>query len=287
MKNKNRCVLVKAIAFLLAVTATSPGVVILLSDTQAPGPAGVLETFLTTNFNNVTEIRHANFALFSAAATQDALNGTGAYAGLGPVDVVIFGRTLASADYDNFDAAGYNNLSIPVVSLTSYVVRQDANRLGWHGSGATTDKSVVGSETTITVAGASIMGLAAGTYDIALPPSGTDSLYNGLGGGTAAFGGASILATIGGDTLAAYWPAGAAPGNTAAATVPTFPGARLLFNLDNDVNGDLGNITATGRQALVSAIDFATPLNVVPEPSSTFLVLASLGLIGIRRKRTL
>jgi hypothetical protein len=106
-----------------------------------------------------------------------------------------------------------------------------------------------------------------------------------LGGGTTAFGGGSILATIGGDTLAAYWPAGAAPGNPTAATVATFPGNRLLFNLDNDVNGDLGNITPAGRQALISAIDHATPLTAVPEPSSTLLVLAGASLLAVRHRQ--
>jgi hypothetical protein len=147
----------RALALLLAGAASSPAVVIVLSDGQAPGPSGVLESFFNSSFGNVTEIRHANYSLFDSAATRDALNGTGAFAGLGPADVVIIGRTLASADYDEFGAAGYNTLAIPVVSLTSYVVRQDANRLGWHASGATTDKSVVGSETTITAAGALIL----------------------------------------------------------------------------------------------------------------------------------
>jgi hypothetical protein len=285
MSIKSLSFFVKATALVLASTVPSPGVVVVLSDTQAAGPAGILESFLNTNFINVTEIRHGNFALFSGAGAQDALNGTGAFAGGGPADLVIFGRTLGSADYDNFDAAGYNGLNIPVVSLTSYVVRQDTNRMGWHASGATIDKSVTGDETTITASGAPILGLTAGTYDFALGPSATDTLYNGLGGGTSAFGGASILATLAGDTLAAFWAAGAAPGNPTAATVATFPAPRLLFNLDNDVNGDLGNITATGRQALVSAIDFATPLNAVPEPASACLVLAGLAVLANRRRR--
>jgi hypothetical protein len=283
MNSTKKCTLIVA-STLLAASAVSPGVVVVLSDTVAPGPGGVLETFLSTSFANVTQIRHANFALFSAQATQDALNGTGTFAGMGAADVVIIGRSLASADYDNFDSAGYNALGIPVVSLTSYVVRQDGNRLGWHASGATTDKSVVGSETTVTALGASIFGIAEGTYDFALPPSGTDSAYNGLGGGTTAFGGGSILATIGGDTLAAYWAPGSAPGNPTAANVATFPAARLLFNLDNDLNGDLGNISSAGRQALASAIDFATPLNI-PEPSSVLMLSAAVGLVASRRRR--
>ena len=187
-------------ALFIAGTTTSSAVIVLLSDTVTPG-TGVLEGFLTSSFGNVTEIRHGNFALFSAATTQDALNGTGAYAGMGAADVAIIGRALSSADYDNFESAGYNTLTIPVVSLTSYTARQDANRMGWHGSGATGDKSTLGNETTVTAAGVGILGLAAGSYD--LGTGNPDGSFNGLGQGSSAFGGGSVLATIGGDTLAA------------------------------------------------------------------------------------
>lgn len=273
-------------ALFIAGSMSSSAVVVLLSDGVAPG-TGVLEGFLNSSFGNVTQIRHGNFALYSAATTQDALNGTGAYAGMGAADVVIIGRTLASADYDAFDSSGYNTLTIPVVALTSYTVRQDANRLGWHASAASTTQLVAGNETTVTAAGASVLGLPVGTYDLNdLNPGGD---FNGLGVGTASYGGASILATIGGDTLAAYWATGSAPGNTTAATVATFAGPRLLFNIDNDPNTvsgnfDLINLTPTGKQALVSAIDFATPLTAIPEPSSNLMGLASLGLLARRRR---
>jgi hypothetical protein len=284
MIKKKFSFIASTIALLLAGHSTSSGIVILLSDGQLAG-TGVLENFFLTNFNNVTQIRHGNFANFNAPATQDALNGTGAWTGFGPVDVVILGRTIASADYIT-NAVGYNTLDIPVVALSSYAVRQDGPRLGWHASNNSTDKSVAGLEATITGSGAPILGFAAGTYDFITEASGTDSTFNGLGVGTTAFGGGSILATIGGDTLAAYWDTGAAPGNPTAATVATFPAPRLLFNLDNDVNGDLGNINAAGELALISAIDYATPLTAVPEPSSVCLLLGGVGLIANRRRRT-
>jgi len=47
-------------------------------------------------------------------------------------------------------------------------------------------------------------------------------------------GGGNVLATIGGDILAAYWETGAAPGDPASAGVDTFPAPRLLMNLDDD-----------------------------------------------------
>jgi uncharacterized protein (TIGR03382 family) len=282
--------LLAVLSVLAAGTSTSSALVVLISDLVPAGPAGALEAFLSSNFTNVTEIRHANYANFAAAGTQDAILGTGAFTGNGAADVVIIGRSLGSADYDAFDAAGYNTLSIPVVNLTSYTARQDGNRMGWHASGATVGTSVAGVESVVTTAGAAILGLAAGSYDLLTEVSATDSLFNGLAAGTTAFGGGSILATVGTDTLAAYWAIGDAPGNPTAATVATFPGPRLLFNLDNDPNAgnngvnDLRNMTPAGLQALRSAIDFATPLTAIPEPSAAVLGLVGFVLLSRRRR---
>ncbi|MFP6878074.1 MAG: fibronectin type III domain-containing protein, partial [Roseibacillus sp.] len=262
-----------ALASLLVLglsTAPSSALVIMISD-LVPGSGGNIETFLSTNFTNVTEIRHSNWANFNAAGTQDALNGTGTFAGGGAADVVIIGRSLSSGHYDNFDASGYNSLTIPVVSLTSYTVRQNGNRMGWHGSSTTTGQQIGGDESLVTAAGAPILGLGAGTHDLLSAVAAAADNFNGLGAGSTAFGGATILATVGPDTLAAYWAIGTAPGNPGAATVDTFPGPRLLFNTDNDPNSgnnganDLANMTAAGTQALINAIAFATPL-AVSEP---------------------
>ena len=207
--------------------------------------------------------------------------------GQGAADVVVIGRSLSSGDYDNFDAAGYNTLAIPMVSFTSYTVRENGNRLGWHASSTTTNKPIAGDETTVTADGLSILGVPAGTYDFLEGAAN----FNGLGVGTTAYGGGTILATVGGDTLAAYWATGSAPGNPTAATVDTFAGPRLLFNVDNEPNAgnnganDLQNMTALGTQALITAIENTTPLVAVPEPSSAaFLALAGLGVF-VRRRR--
>ena len=271
---------------LLLATTTSQGIVVMLSDTEPPGAE--LETWISANFTNVTEIRHGNYADFSATASQDALLGTGPHAGNGRAEVFIIGRTLSSPAYQNV-ATGYNTLPIPVVSLTAYTARQDGNRLGWHASGATNGVPTAGAETTVTPAGAAILGVAPGTYDFYNSAGGT---FNGLSGGTGAFGGGTILATIGTDTLAAYWAPGSAPGNTSIPGQPaTFPGPRLLFNLDNDVPGGGSNDFAGfapgngGPVALRNAIDFATPLTAVPEPSSALLGFSTLGLLGLRRRR--
>lgn len=241
--------------------------VILISDLTPPGAP--IEQFFTDNFDNVAEIRHGNFANFTAPATQDALNGTGVYAGRGPVDVVVIGRSLDSAPYIGEAPKGYNTLTIPVVNFTSYTARETGNRLGWHASDTTANKPIANDETTVTAAGAAILGLPAGTYNLhERVPNGN---FNGLSVGTIAFGGGQILATIGGDTLAAYWETGAAPGSSFEfAGVEAFPAPRLLFNLDNTPNvgnngaNDFSTLTATGLGALTSAIEFATPLVSLP-----------------------
>ncbi len=276
-------------ALLAAGTSTSPGVVVVLSDLVPADPGGALESFLNDNFTNVTEIRHANYSNFAAAATQDAINGTGAFSGSGAADVVIVGRSLSSGDYSGGNSTGYNALGIPMVSLTAYISRSLGTRLGWHTGSASHGPSVAGAESTVTAAGAGILGIVGGTYDLVANSPG--DTFNGMAIGTTGYGDGEILATIGSDTLAAYWDAGDAPGDPATAGVATFSAPRLLFNLDNDPNSgnngvnDLANLTPEGLAALRSAIDFATPLTAVPEPSSALLLFAAASGAALRRRR--
>lgn len=285
MKMKSPKLLAAAIAglALLPFTSSQALVVVLSGGADANGTANLnqLESFLTSNFTNVTEVRKGDFANFSAAATQTALTGA---------DIVIIGRTLGSAAYQNV-STGYNSLDKPVIALTSYVARAAGNRLGWHTGEATHAASslVAGAETTVTAEGATVFNLAAGTHDFNANNGG--GTFNGLGLGT--IGGGDILATINGEILAARWDAGDAPGNPATAGVATFPAPRLLFNLDNDpIDGsptgsppnDLGSLTAAGRSALIAS--FASMgLTPVPEPSAALLVVASVFGLGAARRR--
>lgn len=245
-----------------------------------------IEDFFTDNFNNVTEIRHGDFANFSSTASQDALNGTGIYAGNGPADVFVVGRSLSSGGYDAGDADGYNGITIPFINFTSYTARELGDRLGWHTGSATNGGSRNGSETTVTAAGSSILSLSAGTHDLWTD----DPDFNGLGTSTNV-GTGDILATVNGNILAAHWDAGDAPGNVTSAGVATFPGTRLLLNLDNEPNAgnnganDFTGLTAAGLDAYVDAIDATTALQQVPELSAALLGFLGLGLIA-RRKRS-
>lgn len=233
-------------------------------------PAGSpIKDFFTDNFNNVTEVRHGDFSSFAAQASQDALHGTGAFAGKGAAEVFVVGRTVSSASYGSGNADGYNGISSPFVNLTAYTARALSNRLGWHTGSAATTGTRNGLETTVTANGVSILGLTVGSHDWF-----TDAVaFDGLSLGTTGFGGGKILATQGANTIAAYWAAGDAPGSPTDAGVATFPAVRLLFNLDNAPNSgnnganDITNLTTEGLAALVSAIDFASPLTAgLPDP---------------------
>ncbi|MDG2124083.1 MAG: hypothetical protein P8J87_10320, partial [Verrucomicrobiales bacterium] len=121
MKTKQKLAVFSTLSFLAVSAVPSSAVVVVLSDLVPAGSP--LEDFFSNNFTNVTEIRHANYANFSSAASQDALNGTGPHAGNGPADVFVIGRSLSSGDYDAGDADGWNGISIPFVNLTSYTAR--------------------------------------------------------------------------------------------------------------------------------------------------------------------
>lgn len=264
--------------------APSSAIVVMISDLT---PAGApIEDFFNDNFTNVTEIRHGNFANFSAPASQDALNGTGAFAGQGAADVFVIGRSLSSGGYDAGDADGYNGITIPFINMTSYTAREAGNRLGWHTGSATNGGSRNGAETTVTAAGASILGVAAGTHDF----WSDDPNFNGLGTSTNV-GTGDILATINSNILAAHWDIGDAPGNPTNAGVATFPGVRLLLNIDNEPNAgnnganDFTGLTPEGLASYREAIDATTPLIAIPEPSTGLLGILALGGMTLRRRR--
>ncbi|MFT6178784.1 MAG: hypothetical protein ACJAQT_003568 [Akkermansiaceae bacterium] len=267
---------------LLALTATpASALVVMISDLS---PAGApIEDFFSNNFSNVTEIRHGDFANFSNS--QDALNGTGAFAGMGAADVFVIGRSLSSGGYDAGDADGYNGISIPFINMTSYTAREAGNRLGWHTGSAGNTGSRDGAETTLTLAGAALLGAPVGTYDLWTD----DPNFNGIGTSTDV-GTGDILATLGGNILAAHWDIGDAPGNVTNAGVATFPGVRLLLNIDNEPNAgnsganDFTGLTPEGLSAYAGVIGATTPLTPVPEPSTGILGLLGAGLM-LRRRR--
>lgn len=165
-------------------------------------------------------------------------------------DVFAVGRFLSSAAYANAaNSTTFNELTIPVISFTSYVVRQDSGRWGWHASGANTGNPVAGTETTVTTEGATAFGVAAGSFDW-FAGAGNFNAVGSIG----PVGGGEILATMNGDILAAHWSAGSLTGLGA-----TLGGDRLLFNL-----GQSGSLTvlpsSAGLLALIQALETYTPL---------------------------
>lgn len=245
-----------------------------------------LRTYLTDNFAGITAFNVGNYA-----------DPTTIPAG---TDVAIIGRFISSNNYSDVTRAqGWNALTIPVISFTSFASRDNGSRLAWH-SGSSADAgagSANGADSTLTAAGASLFGGAAGdTLDIYDETHRTGGSISTLGIGIVGDG--DILATVGGNIVAAQWDTGDAFGGTVTGTTPdTAGGPRLLFNLsepniDPDVNvnraaaNDPGaSLSAAGQDAFNAAVVATAPALAVPEPSTGLLGLCGLvSALGFRRR---
>lgn len=269
-----------ALTLCLWTAHTASAITVVISGGDATGNTEIAN-FLNANFSNVNEVRTGDFANFSSTATQDALNGTGTFAGSAAADLVIFGRLTTSSAYQNDVAAGFNDLTTPVVSFTSFVTRSTTDRLGWTGGNVLAQSNALsataGDETTITTAGAALFGIAEGTVDW---HDSAGNSFNAAGSGSVGDG--EILATIGGGAgiLAARWNAGDLSG-----TGDTFGGERLLFNLDPNAATDttFASLSSAGETALITALEDVSGLTAIPEPSS--MLLCSLGALGLLRRQ--
>jgi autotransporter-associated beta strand protein len=203
-----------------------------------------LISFIQGNFSDVN-ITYGNFSDYTTNAA--VIEGA---------DLFILGRQLASADYANAtNSASFNALTVPVVAFTSYVTRPLDGRWGWHDGDIAAGLSTVGAETTVTAEGATAFGVAAGAFDWLAEPT----TFNAAGIGSV--GGGEILATIGGNILAAHWDAGALSGTNA-----TFGSERFLFNMSEAGTGGITYLpTASGQQALINALVAYTPLTAATQ----------------------
>lgn len=249
---------------LMGATSSTFGINVTVSGIDQARNQDILN-FLQQNFQDV----NLTFGDYSDPANIPA--GT---------DVFVVGRIVFSGAYGNAaNAATFNNLNIPVVSLTSFVTRPDGDRWNWHSGGVAGGGSVAGNEVTITAEGETVFGTT-GTADWWMVTD-AGSGFNSVGTGTVGTG--DILATMGGNILAAAWNAG----DTSSGGV-VFPANRLLFNLpDSDPNAGNGVVpdTIAGRQAFVNAFTAYTPLQAVPEPSSFALLGIGAAAVAFMNRR--
>ncbi|MCB1129476.1 MAG: hypothetical protein KDN05_00005, partial [Verrucomicrobiae bacterium] len=216
------------------------GLVVLMSGTNQTADQPLID-FIKNNFQNVS-VTYGDFSNYAAAS-----------AGIEAADVFMVGRNLSSAPYANqTNSDSFNALNVPIVCFTSYVARTLDGRWGWHSGSTSAGSPYIGDDTTVTAAGATAFGVATGTYDWMTNTG--DNLFNATGIGTV--GGGEILATLGGNILAAHW----APGALLSDGITTAGEHRLLYNLEE---GAVLLPTIKGRMALISALEAYTPLVAV------------------------
>ena len=258
MKNKLK---VAGLAVFAGVILPAQAAVISMSGTNQGRDQSLID-FMTTNFQDVT----VQYGDYSNPANI-------------PVDTDIFvvGRSFSSTPYANSgNSATFNALTMPVVAFSTYVARPDSGRWGWHDGAASGGWDVTGDETSVTAAGTGIFGVAEGAADWFTAPAGANFWATGTG----SVGEGQVLATLGGDILAAGWNAGELSGTGA-----TFGGDRLLFNLPQDSNYTVVPGTAAGQEALVNAMSEYTGLVAIPEPTTIGLVgVMGGGLLFVRRR---
>ena len=212
--------------------------------------------FLETNYPDV---------LFTYGDYSN-ITDTNVYQAIAAADLFIIGRKISSTPFaDSTKTTLFNALTNPVVCFTSYAARPDSGRLGWHDGGATGPWSLTNAEMVVTAAGADVFGVAANSsndwYTV-------DNSFYATGSGNVGDG--EILATLGGDIVAAHWSAGDMFGSG----VDSAGGERLLFNLTEVSSGSTVIVpdTEVGQQALLDALNAYTPLGdgddpVIVEPS--------------------
>ncbi len=262
--------LVTAAALVICSASTSEAVNIAISGVNATNNQAVID-FYTTSFvgANVTFGDYSNPVNIPAGT-----------------DVFVIGRLLSSGAYDNAtNSAAFNSLTIPVVAMTSYVARTAGGRWAWHSSGVSAGigPSVAGDEITLTAAGEALFGSTGPANWWVSASGGVGGSLNNTGEGTV--GGGTILATVGTSLVAAQWETGQLSAGGVA-----FGGPRLLFNV-SDKNANVQSEgaalpdTEAGLSALRIAIADTTGMTVIPEPSGSALLVGSLGLLALRRRR--
>lgn len=226
-----------------------------------------LVDFLNDSFTNITSINVGNYA----DPTTLPLG----------TEVAIVPRGASSGSYNNaVNSAAWDALPISVVSLNAYVTRINDDRWHWFAGGQGLGSSDAGDETTVTAAGASVLGLPAGTADFYIDGHRSaegDPSINALGNGSLGTG--TVLASHpSSQTVAATWGVGDtfSDGDFAG-------GPRLAFFVSDpsvgNPNDPRDSLTATGLGALVSALEATTPLTAIPEPSS--VAILALGLVSL------
>lgn len=251
-----------------------------------PGDASPSANAATAGFTMAPDIGYTDLlAAHGHTVTRVVTSATPDAATLNSFDLVIIGRSVPSANYQNAGATAWNSITAPAIVMGGYVMRN--SRMGYTTGGTipdtTADISLTASDRNHPIfagvpldeSGTMINSFAGIVSFNSITQRGVSVNTDPVAGGGTVLASISAAGSPAGGLIIGEWPAGATMGN---ATADILGGRRLVFlsgSRENSITSEgsgIYDLSGDGARMFANAVNYMA----VPEPSTI-----SLGLLGL------